>query len=127
MLRDIGEAHTHHMGRGIVAFYSSRPDSLCGCDQKLEFSGTKDQAEVAWQFNCFTAADKSTDETEVFRPSTDDTFVSYYSYRPKNFNSGMTAFVNSHEGAPLFEKSNSYAPVSSRMQMRAVTKSGIDW
>ena len=103
MLRDIGETYTHHMTRGIVAFNNSRPNSLCGCDQKLEFSGAKDQAEIQWQVNCFTATDKSTNETEVFRPSTDDTFVSYYSYRPKNFNSGMTAFVNSHEGAPHFK------------------------
>ena len=103
MFRDIGEAYTHHLARGIVAFDSSRPNSFCGCDQKLEFSGAKDQPEVVWQFNWFAAADKSTNETEVLSPSTDDTFVSYYSCRPRNFYSGMTAFLNSHDGAPYFK------------------------
>ena len=103
MLRYIGEAYTHHMGGGIVTYNRSRPDSLCSRDQELAFSGAKDQAEVVWQFNCFTAADKSTNETEVFSSSTDDTFVSYYSYRPRNLNSGMTAFLNSHDGAPYFK------------------------
>jgi len=101
MLGDICEAYAHCVDHGLIVYKGTGPNPLCGRYQELAFSRAKDQAEVVKELGHFSAVDESSTEAEVLGSSDHRTVRSYYSYRPCDFDSGMTAILDSHDGGPL--------------------------
>lgn len=101
MLRNISETYAHDVKREPIAYLSLRPNPLRDGHYLLSATRFEYEAKGAEKVRDIRALDECNNETEVFGPSTDDTFLSYYGYRPGNFNSRVTPILNSHIGAPV--------------------------
>jgi hypothetical protein len=90
------------MYHALAVDKSTGPNPLCGRYQELAFSGTKEEAKVIAKLGRFRAVDKSPNEAEVLGSAEHKAIVSYHSYRPCDFDSGVLTFFHSHDGAPIF-------------------------
>ncbi len=102
MVRDICKAYPHFVIHRIAVDRSPGPNPLCGCYQELAFSGAKEEAKVIEKLGRFRAVDESSNEAEVLGSANHKAIVSYHSYRPCDFDSGVLTFFHSHDEAPIF-------------------------
>jgi hypothetical protein len=102
VVRDICKPHTHRVGHALAVDRSPGPNPLCGRYQELSFSGAEEEAKVMEKLGRFRAVDESSNEAEVLGSANHKAIVSYHSYRPCDFDSGVLTFFHSHDEAPIF-------------------------
>jgi hypothetical protein len=90
------------MGHAVVTNNGTGPNPLCGGEQELAFSGAEDQAEVIEKLGHFRAVDESSNEAEVLGSADHKAIVSYHSYRPCDFDSGVLTLFHRHTVPAFF-------------------------
>ena len=67
----------------------------------LAFTRFEDEAKTVDKIRKSRALDERAGETEVSDRASDEANFSYQSHRPVNFNPGIAAVFNLHNGAPV--------------------------
>jgi len=90
------------MEHGLVVEKGIGPNYPGSGKNVSRFSRPNDQAKKIVKFWHFGTLDKCATEADILDSSTLRTIRSYYSHRPYDFNSRVSAFFNTHDGTFLW-------------------------